>query len=76
MTCLCNKLAVLPAVGLAAVALVLGVVALGNGSVLSPIAEMPRQADTAILASDEVTPTTTARDWTEVDTSPDVRKFR
>lgn len=61
-----SKLAAAPALGLAAMALVLGVSAVASGSIVNPLAEVPRAADASLVASEGLSPVTTARDWTEV----------
>ena len=68
--------ACLPALGLVALAVALGVAGLADGTVANPAAEVPRAADLSTVAADGLAPVTTSRDWTEVAGSRSNSKFR
>ena len=76
MTIPSKTLAALPALGLAALAFVAGVAALANGSVANPAGDLPRAADASVIASEALSPVTTARDWVEVAGTKSRVKFR
>lgn len=71
-----HALACLPALGLAALAVALGVAGLADGSVANPAAAQPRPADLSTVASPALAPVTTSRDWTEVVGTKSNGKFR
>jgi len=71
-----KSLATLPAFGLAALALVLGVAALANGSVANPAGDLPRDADASVVAAESISPVTTGRDWVEVVGTNTRKNFR
>ncbi len=70
------NVACLPALGLAALAVALGVAGLADGTVGNPAAEAPRAADLSTVAAEGLAPVTTSRDWAEVAGTRSNARFR
>ena len=71
-----RTLACLPALGLAGLALALGVAGLADGSVPNPATDLVRPADLSTVASPALAPVTTSRDWVEVAGTKSNGKFK